>query len=95
MRNEHQVGAGDEGAVILVVAAYAPSLVLQIIFSYLRAKRRAKVAAREFFDAMVKGGVPKQEARSLTEVYSSSVSFRKMMRDYGLAGMAGRLVRRS
>ena len=80
---------------MLVVAASAPSLVLRLFFSYLRAKRRAKAAAREFFDAMVKGGVPKQEARSLTEVYSSSVSFRKMMRDYGLAGMAGRLVRRS
>ncbi|MDD1773736.1 MAG: hypothetical protein LUQ14_03835 [Methanomassiliicoccales archaeon] len=95
MRDERQAGDGGSGAVMLVVAANAPSLVLRLLFSYLRAKRRVKAAGKEFLEAMVKGGVPLQEARSLAEVYSSSMSLRRMMRDYGFVSMAGRMMRRS
>jgi len=80
---------------MLVVAASAPSLALRLFFPYLRAKRRAKAAGKKFFKAMVAGGIPRTEARSLADVYSSSISLRQMMKDYGFAGMTGRLVKRS
>ena len=95
MRNERQDGRGGAGTVMLVIAASAPPLLLRLFLSYLRAKRRAKTASKRFFETMVKGGVPKQDARSLAEVYSSSLSIRQMMKDYGFAGIAGRLMRQS
>ena len=93
MRNELQTGTGNAGTVMLVVAASVPYLVPRILFSYLRAKRRAKAASKKFLEALVKGGVPKQEAKSLAKVYSSSLSIRKMMKNYGFSGTAGRLVK--
>jgi len=80
---------------MIAVATSAPPLILRLFFSYLRAKRRANVADRRFFEAMVEGGVPREEARELADEYSSSISLRRIMRDYGFVGMAGRLMRQS
>lgn len=95
MNSEGQSEKGGAGPVMLAVAASAPPLILRLFFSYLRAKRRANVAGKRFFEAMVEGGVPRDEARELADEYSSSISLRRIIRDFGFVGMAGRLMRQS
>jgi hypothetical protein len=95
MKSDQQRSAREAGLVMLAFAASAPTLLLRLFISYLKAKRRAKAASKEFFRALIAGGIPKDEARSLADTYSSSVSIRKMMRDFGMPAITGRLTKRS
>lgn len=95
MKGDQQRSAREAGPVMLAFAASAPTLLLRLFISYLKAKRRANAASKEFFRALIAGGIPKDEARSLADTYSSSVSIRKMMRDFGMPAITGRLTKRS
>lgn len=94
MKSNQQRSAREAGPVMLAFAASAPTLLLRLFVSYLKAKRRANAAGKEFFNALIAGGIPKDEARSLADAYSSSVSIRKIMRDFGMPAMRGRLTKR-
>jgi hypothetical protein len=95
MKSNQQRSAREAGPVMLAFAASAPTLLLRLFISYLKAKRRANAASKEFLRALIAGGIPKDEARSLADTYSSSVSIRKMMRDFGMPAITGRLTKRS
>ena len=95
MKSDQQRSAREAGPVMLAFAASAPTLLLRLFISYLKAKRRANAASKEFFRALIAGGIPKDQARSLADTYSSSVSIRKMMRDFGMPAITGRLTKRS
>ncbi len=74
----------SERETVLVAAAAAPRLVLRLVLSYARMKRRARAAERSFRRELIKGGIPIRDARELAAVYYSSVSVRQMIR--GIAG---------
>ena len=74
------------GQVLLLVAAYAPGLGIRTFFSYLKMKRAANHASRQFYRSLVDSGVPSKEAHELADEYTSAVSVRQWMRSMSRAG---------
>ena len=74
----------DDRSAVLVMAASLPSMVLRLGMSYLRGKRKVNRAGRRFYRQLLENGVPPQEARGLTEVYTSQFSLRKLAGEMGL-----------
>jgi|GEM_PF-2211037 len=70
---------GEGGEALLVLAAYMPAMVWRIFTSYLRMKRRARMAGKEFYRTLVQNGVPPHEARALANEYESAISLRTML----------------
>jgi hypothetical protein len=75
-REEH----GDREAIIYV-AAMVPFLLWGLTLAYLRMRRRANKEGRQFFQALVRDGVPRDQARELADIYSSSLSLRQLLRE--------------
>ena len=71
------------GEVLLVVAANVPSMLWTVITSYLRMKKQAKIASREFERALLSNGLPPKIARNLTDEYSSMFSLTTIMKEWG------------
>jgi len=46
-------------------------------------RKRAKVESRHFLQALLRDGVPVPEARELADLYASSISLTKMIREMG------------
>ena len=63
----------------LAALARVPRLVLSILFSALRFKRRIKKSAKVLRKSMVKGGMEKKLAKELASQYEESLSVRKLM----------------
>jgi hypothetical protein len=68
------------GEATLVVAAMMPSMVLTILRSYLHLRKEAKRSTREFYQSLLKNGVPKHEAKGLADEYNSLVSLRTILK---------------
>ncbi|MFP4170337.1 MAG: hypothetical protein ACLFUV_04880 [Methanomassiliicoccales archaeon] len=81
----------DDGSAVLVLVSRFPSLLLHLGFSYLKGKRKVKRAGREFHRQLIINGVSPDNAKRLTEVYTSQFSFRKLVNEAGL----GRMFKRS
>jgi hypothetical protein len=64
---------------MLVMAAYMPSMVWRVFTSYLRMKKRARIAGKEFYQTLVLNGVPSHQARALANEYESAISLRSML----------------
>ena len=79
----------DRSAVLVLVSRF-PSLFLHLGFSYLKGKRKVKRAGREFHRQLIINGIPPENAKRLTEVYTSQFSFRKLFNEVGLGQMFGR-----
>ncbi|MCG7843953.1 MAG: hypothetical protein MIO90_00810 [Methanomassiliicoccales archaeon] len=71
---------GDRETIIYVAAA-VPFLMWGLVLAYLRMKRRANKEGRQFFQALVRDGVPRDQARKLTDMYSSSISLRQLLKE--------------
>jgi hypothetical protein len=69
----------ENGQALLVIAAYMPSMILRIFASYVRMKRHARKAGRDFYDTLVENGVPPSQARSLADEYVSVISLRSII----------------
>jgi hypothetical protein len=63
------------------VAALArvPGLLIGLVFSALKFKRRAKKAARKLKKGMIKGGMNRKLAGQLASQFEESVSIRRLM----------------
>ncbi|MCX6650203.1 MAG: hypothetical protein NT131_00880 [Methanomassiliicoccales archaeon] len=71
---------GDRSAIVYVAAA-APWLLLRLSVAYLRMRRRANKEGRQFYQALLRDGVPREHARMLADEYSSSLSLVRMIRE--------------
>jgi hypothetical protein len=81
--------AEDRSAVLYGVAM-APPLMLRIGVAYLRLKRRSRRAEKGFKRALLRNGVPDDIARQLTDEYTSYVSVRRWLREFGPGSILGR-----
>jgi len=75
----------DEKAAILYVSAAIPLMILGLLRSFLRMKRQAVKAEKEFYRTLVANGVPQREAKALAYEYTSVVSLTFWIRQ-GLKG---------
>jgi hypothetical protein len=71
------------GPVLLVIAAYTPSMIWNIMKAYLRMKRRARRAGRDFRRTLMSNGVPERFARELSYEYESAFSLRTIFNEFG------------
>jgi hypothetical protein len=58
----------------------APALLLRVGLQYLRMKRSANKARGRFYAELVRGGIPKRQAKELADEYASVVSIRSILR---------------
>ena len=63
----------------LAALARVPGLLLRLVLSALRFKRRAKKAARKLKKGMVKGGMDRKLAEKLASQFEESFSIRKLI----------------
>ena len=75
----------EEKATILYVTAAIPLMILGLLRSFLRMKRQAVKAEKEFYRTLVANGVPDREAKALAYEYTSAVSLTFWIRQ-GLKG---------
>ena len=75
----------DEKAAILYVSAAIPLMLLGLLRSFLRMKRQAVKAEKEFYRTLVANGVPEREAKALAYEYTSVVTLSFWIRQ-GLKG---------
>ncbi|KAF5067298.1 hypothetical protein DSECCO2_254850 [anaerobic digester metagenome] len=73
----------EDGQAIIYIAAAVPGLLISLGLAYLRMRKRAKVESRHFLQALLRDGVPVPEARELADLYASSISLTKMIREMG------------
>jgi putative heme degradation protein len=78
--SEKREDHGDREAIIYV-AAMVPFLLWGLALAYLRMRWRANKEGRQFFQALVRDGVPRDQARELADMYSSSLSLRQLLRE--------------
>lgn len=71
------------GEMLLVVAAGLPSMLIGLFRSYLRMKRQAKLAGKEFYRSLVEGGVPPRYAQELCDEYTNAFSIITILKDLG------------
>lgn len=64
----------DEKAAMLYFTAAIPLMLLGLLRSFLRMKRQAVKAEKEFYRTLVANGVPHREAKALAYEYTSVVS---------------------
>jgi len=69
----------DLPKLIATIMWTAPGPTIKGGFAYLRMKRMAKRSSRRFMDGLLKGGMPPEMARDLSEKYTSSLSIRDMI----------------
>jgi uncharacterized membrane protein YgaE (UPF0421/DUF939 family) len=70
------------GEAALVVVAMMPSMVLRILRAYLHLRKEAKRSTREFYQSLLKNGVPKHEAKGLADDYNSMISLRAILKGF-------------
>ncbi|MCG7841181.1 MAG: hypothetical protein MIO87_04625 [Methanomassiliicoccales archaeon] len=80
MSSKKNKKTGDRQAVI-VVAAAVPVLMWHLTIAYLRMRRRANKEGRQFYLALVRDGIPKDQARKLADEYSSNLSLVRLIRE--------------
>lgn len=66
--------------VVAIFLARMPWIFWTLLTSYLRMKKQAKIAGREFHGALIKNGVPPSMARELTHDYSEMFSLSTIMK---------------
>ncbi len=69
---------------IVYIAAAVPLLLWRLSLAYLRMRRRAKKEGRLFYSALLRDGVPREQAKELADLYSSSISLTQMIREMRL-----------
>lgn len=69
-----------------IVLSKSPKLLLKLSWQYLKVKKQAQRAEKAFYQQLVDGGMDPETAARLSEKYSSTVSFRQLMKEFGLPG---------
>jgi hypothetical protein len=64
---------------IAVALVQAPALLYRVGIQYLRMKRSVNKARGRFYRELIRGGIPRRQARDLADQYVSAVSLRSMM----------------
>ena len=75
----------EERSAVLYAVALSPILGLKVGISYLRMKRAARRGEKKFFRELVRSGLPREEAKSLSYEYSGAISVRSLISDLGSA----------
>lgn len=70
----------EDREAVLQVTASVPFLITRLFFSYLRMRRSANLARKNFYRELVQGGMPVEEARCLADEYADGISLRTMLR---------------
>lgn len=65
---------------VLHAIAGMPRMLTRLVISFLRFKRTAVRAEKQFYRTLIKNGMPKREARELAEVYSAPTSLRSWIK---------------
>jgi hypothetical protein len=81
--NERKGADRDGREAIIYVAAAVPFLLWRLSLSYLRMRRKANKEGHEFYMALLRNGVPREQARELADIYSTSISLTQMIREMG------------
>ena len=74
----------EDREAIIYVAAAVPLLLWRLSLAYLRMRGRANKEGRLFYQALLRDGVPREQARELADLYSSSLSLAQMIREMRL-----------
>jgi hypothetical protein len=87
--NRHE---GLLSEVPVAAIAKVPGLVIRLLFSAMKFKRRAKRAARKMRKGMIKGGMDRKLATMLASRYEEQVSIRKLIgqatgEDFGFSSL--------
>lgn len=72
--------ARDRSAV-LAVASSTPSLIFRLGVKYLKMKRSANRARGRFYKELIRSGLPKHEAKGLSDQYVSAISIRSLIKN--------------
>jgi hypothetical protein len=75
---------------IAVTIVQAPALLFRVGLQYLRMKRSANKARARFYAELVRGGIPKRQAKELADQYVSVVSIRSIMQAMRSSSVPGR-----
>jgi hypothetical protein len=76
----------------IAAIARVPGLIIRLLFSALKFKRRAKRAARKMRKGMIKGGMDRKLATLLASRYEEQLSIRKLIgkatgEDFGFSSL--------
>lgn len=77
----------DVPKVVAAIMWTSPGLVVKSGFAFLRMKRRAKMCSQHFMDGLIRGGMPPEMARQLSDKYSVELSIKSFIS--GLGGHRG------
>lgn len=81
-------GDGDDRVkTAATLIATIPKLLLDLGWSYLKMKRRAKKCSKSLRRAMVEGGMPEHLAKEIANGYAVEISARKLIRNMGIPGI--------
>ena len=69
-----------------IVLAKSPKAILKISWRYLKAKKKAQRAEAIFIKRMLASGMDRETAERLAEMYTSTVSLRKILKEVGIPG---------
>jgi hypothetical protein len=69
------------------IVATVPRLVIEVGWSYLMMKRRAKKCAKQLRRSMVEGGMPVHMAKYLADGYAAEISARELIRNLSIPGV--------
>ncbi len=75
--------SNEEKEAILAIATIVPGMIVRLGISFLRMKRQVNRSAKSFCREMVRNGVPPEDAKKLTDEYTSISSFRHWLREVG------------
>jgi len=73
----------DIPRVVATMVWEAPGLVLRGGFAYLRIKGQAKKSSRHFMRGLLRGGMPPELARSLSQKYTTKLGIRRFIGGLG------------
>lgn len=77
----------DLPKVVAAIMWMSPGLAVRGGFAYLRMKKMARRSSQHFMDGLIRGGMPPEMARRLSEKYSVDISIRSFIG--GLGGSRG------
>jgi hypothetical protein len=79
-----------EGNTVLMAAAYGPIIAIRVGLQYLRIKRKANKARGRFYNELVRGGVPREQAAELADEYAGGLSIRSFFKAGGMGSAFSR-----
>ena len=77
--------ARDRNGLPVLVAAAVPLLAMQVGVGFLRFQVHRKRGVRGFRRALIRGGMPREQAAQLAQAYHEAGSLRKLLRGARIA----------